>query len=130
MQYNIFWINPLGAKDCLKYLIFDLVFLTIGTIGHSSMAIMGRNFVFTGETLKQIGFQKIWSYRWFVKCFGMILAVKVKKCVKSVMKNPHLAKLEDTPSPRGRQLGLVKLMIFCPYMYSLYPCVTQIFSAF
>ena len=108
-------------RGCLKCLIFHVVFLSISTIGHSSVVIMGRNFSLTEDTLKQVGFKKIWSYRWFSKCFGMIFAVKVKKCVKSVMKNPHLAKLEDTPSPRRRQFGLVKLPIFCPYIYSHYP---------
>ena len=127
---HFFIYNLLVPKAFLKQVIFYTFFPTIRTCVQFSMIIMPRNLYFATETLNEIGYQKIRSHWLFPKRFGMILGIKVVKCVKIVRKNPHFAKLEDTPSPGGRQLGLVRLLIFCPYMYCLHPCITHIFSAF
>ena len=80
------------------------------------------------DTKKQIGYQKIRSHWLFVKRFGMILCVKVEKCVQSVTKNQQSANLEDTPTSRGSQWGLIVVPMFCPLKYPIQPCTAQIFA--
>ena len=90
------------------------------------MTVICRNFIFTTETLEQIGFQNIMSYWQFVKRFGMIFSLKVEKCVKILTKNREFTNLDDTPTSWGSQWGLVVLPMFWPYMYTLQPCATNI----
>ena len=128
--YLLFCFNPLKAECVWKNLIFDIFFATLSIIGHNSVILTCRNLSLTAGTQKQMRFQEIWLYWWFVKCFGLISAIKVKKFVKILMNNPYLTNFEGLPAPSGRQLGLVKLLIFRPYIYSFYPWISDFLGHF
>ena len=123
-----FSINPYGPRHFKNQSIFGTLFLTISTIAHSFVTVICRNFIFTAETLKQIGFQKTRSHWLFVKRFGMSLGIEVEKFVKNVRENQQFSKLGDPPAPRGSQWGLVVIPMFCPSKCPIQPCTSQIFS--
>ena len=88
-----FLVNPFSAELIEKQVIFSTVFAIIRTNAQFSTVVVPRNFVFTLETLKQIGFQKIWLHWFSENCLSTIFVVKVKNVQKVPPKNQHTTKL-------------------------------------
>ena len=87
-----FLVNPFSAELIEKQVIFSTVFAIIRTNAQFSTVVVPRNFVFTLETLKQIGFQKIWLHWFCENCLSTIFVVKVKNVQKVPPKNQHTTK--------------------------------------
>ena len=133
---HFFIYNLLVPKAFLKQVIFYTFFPTIRTCVQFSMIIMPRNLYFATETLNEIGYQKIRSHWLFPKRFGMILGIKVVKCVKIVRKKVNSLQIWKTPCVKGETVWDVCAAHFLvihvpslPMQHTVFQCILgQIFA--